>query len=200
MNGTVIKRGKKWSVVIDAGRNAEGKRVRTWHSGYATKKAAEEARVEILSKLQRGEYVPPSKLTVGEWLSTWLDGRQGLAETTIDGYRIDVKRLAGLSMVRLRDLSPTMISDHYKTLEVAPKTVRNTHGVLHKALSDAVKRGVLARNPADHVELPALSGRTLRPGRRTRCDASSTMSRSIGCTAPGCWSPRRECDARRFLV
>jgi hypothetical protein len=36
----------------------------------------------------------------------------------------------------------------------APKTVRNSQGTLHKALGDAVRQGVLSRNPAIHAELP----------------------------------------------
>lgn len=32
--------------------------------------------------------------------------------------------------------------------------MKNCAGVLHKALSDAVRQGVLSRNPADNVDLP----------------------------------------------
>jgi len=158
MKGTVIKRGQSWSVVVDTGRDPNGKRIRKWHSGYATKKAAEEARIEILSSLQRSEYVPPSRVTVGEWLESWLAGRTGLAETTRDGYQRDAKRATEtLGSYRLRDLSPLLLSEFYAELSdrgLAPNTVKNTHAVLHKSLSDAVRRGVLTRNPSDHVELP----------------------------------------------
>jgi len=37
---------------------------------------------------------------------------------------------------------------------LSPKTVKNIAGTLHKALSDAVRLGVLTRNPADGVDLP----------------------------------------------
>lgn len=157
MKGTVIKRGSKWSVVIDAGRDVDGKRIRKWHSGYATKREAETARVEILSSMQRGEYVPPSKVTVDEWLTQWLDGRTNLAETSRGGYEADVKRISkGLGHIRLRDLSTAQISAYWKQLSdsYAPKTVRNTQGTLHKALADAVRQGVLTKNAAIHAELP----------------------------------------------
>jgi hypothetical protein len=64
MKGTVIKRGSRWSVVIDLGRDVDGKRIRKWHSGYRTKREAEQARIEILSRVQSGLYVAPHKLTV----------------------------------------------------------------------------------------------------------------------------------------
>lgn len=116
MKGSVIKRGSKWAVVVDVGRDAAGKRVRKWHSGYPTRREAETARVEILSRLQRGEYVPPSRVTVGEWLDPWLEGRTGLAETTRASYETDVRRLRdGLGPHRLRDLTPATIGTFYRT-------------------------------------------------------------------------------------
>jgi integrase len=158
MKGTVIKRGRKWAVVIDLGRDPRGKRIRKWHSGYLTKKAAEAARVELLSGLQRGEYVPPSTITVGRWLADWLDGRQAITDTTRTTYRWESKRITdNLGPVRLRDLSPSMVAGFYRQLTnggLAAKSVKNTHGVLHRALEDAVRAGIVARNVADHQELP----------------------------------------------
>lgn len=157
MKGSVIKRGSKYSVVIDAGRDANGKRIRKWHSGFDTKRDAEAARVEILALMQRGEYVAPSKVTVGEWLRQWLDSRTNLAETSRGGYESDIRRISkGLGHIRLRDLTTTQISAYWRKLgeTYAPKTVRNTQGTLHKALADAVRQGVVAKNAAVHAELP----------------------------------------------
>jgi hypothetical protein len=45
MQGSVFKRGGKWSVIIDHGRDSiTGKRNQQWHNGYRTKKEAEHAR------------------------------------------------------------------------------------------------------------------------------------------------------------
>jgi hypothetical protein len=55
MRGTVIKRGNTWSVVVEVGRDAtSGRRVRKWHSGFRSKKDAERARTELLSRLDDG--------------------------------------------------------------------------------------------------------------------------------------------------
>jgi Arm DNA-binding domain len=73
MKGTVIKRGGKWSVVLDLGPDpTTRKRLRKWHSGYATKKEAERARVELLHQLVTGQYVEPTKETLGAFLERWL--------------------------------------------------------------------------------------------------------------------------------
>ena len=158
MKGTVIKRGAKWAVVVDAGRDVDGKRLRKWHSGFDTKREAEAARIEILSRMQQGTYAPATKVTLGEWLTTWPDGRTGLAETTLAAYETDAKRVhTGIGQLRLRDLTTTRLSDFYRDLiqqGLAPKTVQNTHGVIHKALADAVGQGLLSRNVASRAELP----------------------------------------------
>ena len=50
-----------------------GKRRREWHHGFKTKREAEDARVEILADLQRGEHVSPDKVTVRAFLEDeWL--------------------------------------------------------------------------------------------------------------------------------
>jgi integrase len=58
--------------------------------------------------------------------------------------------------MRLRDVSTATLNSLYRGLgeTLAPATVKNTHAVVHKALKDAVRQGILARNPAEHVELP----------------------------------------------
>jgi integrase len=38
---------------------------------------------------------------------------------------------------------------------LSPKTIANIHGVIHKALGDAVKLGKVSRNVADAVEKPS---------------------------------------------
>lgn len=43
---------------------------------------------------------------------------------------------------------------------LAPKTLTNVHGLIHKALSDAVRRGKLKRNVADQID-PPTADRTL---------------------------------------
>ena len=74
MKGTVIRRGTRWAVVIDLGRDPiSGRRTRKWHSGFDSKREAERARIEILSRIQRGLYVEPNKLRFGEYLlAEWL--------------------------------------------------------------------------------------------------------------------------------
>ena len=90
MKGTVIKRGKKWSVVVDGGRDVNGKRIRKWHSGFETKREAEQARIEILGRMQAGTYVEPNRLRLGGFLlQEWLPAtRSTVAATTFESRKV----------------------------------------------------------------------------------------------------------------
>ena len=170
MKGSVIRRGKKWSVVIDVGRDENGKRIRRWHSGYGTKREAEEARIEILSRQQRGTYTEPSKATVAEFLlQQWLPAKKPTLEaTTFATYRSDVetKIVPAFGTRKIQQLTPAEINGLYGDLAargLAAKTIRNVHGVLHRALADAARWGLTSRNVADLADPP----KTVRPEIKT---------------------------------
>ena len=168
MRGTVIKRGTSWSVVIDLGRDGTGRRVRKWHSGYRTKKEAERARTELLSQLDRGSYVPPTKLTLGTFLTQeWLPAKRAtVKETTLASYEVHVEKhvVPRLGGVPLLGLAAAHLNAFYADLlldgrrdgcgGLSPTTVRRIHATLHKALVDGVRWGRLPRNPADQADPP----------------------------------------------
>lgn len=169
MKGTVFRRGKRWSVVIDLGRDPEtNKRRREWHSGFSTRRAAEAARVDVLAKLQSGIHAPPNRQTFGEYLlKEWLPIRvERLAPNTarIEETQVRAFILPRLGMRRLVDLTPAELEKFYTELRasgrlrdggpLAPKTVKNVAGIVHKALADAERLGKIARNPAGVAQSP----------------------------------------------
>jgi len=151
------KGSKRYTLSIEVGQDENGRRVRHLYT-YPTKREAVEARVAKLSELHQGLYTAPSKVTTARWLNEWLEGRQGIAETTKSGYEVDIRRLIKvLGPRQLRQLTPQLISAAYRELSgqgLSPKSIRNSHGLLHKSLEDATRQGVIPRNPSDHVELP----------------------------------------------
>lgn len=168
MKGTVIKRGAAWSVVIDLGRDEAGQRVRKWHSGYRSKKDAERARVELLSRLDHGSYVSPSKQTLGSFLADeWLPAKRAtIKETTLASYEMHVTKhirprlggvpLLGLGAGHLNAFYADLLVDgrRHGAGGLSPTTVRLVHATIHKALADAVRWGQLPRNPADQADPP----------------------------------------------
>jgi integrase len=171
MRGTVIKRGNGYSVVLDLGRGPDGKRVRKWHSGYRTKKLAEAARVELLAQRQHGAYVDPSKLTVAGLFDRVFDYLESIGRDarTVERHR-ELARLhvvPYLGGMRLQQLAPVHLSELYARLlregrrdgrpgGLAPRTVGHVHRTVHRALRQAVRWQLLARNPASDLELPTV--------------------------------------------
>jgi integrase len=88
MRGSVLKKGDRWYVKIELDVDpATGRRRQKWHSGYKNKRDAERARVDLLSKLDRGEYVEPSHQTLGDFLTDWLIAMEHTVRpSTFDSY------------------------------------------------------------------------------------------------------------------
>jgi hypothetical protein len=108
VRGHIRKRGSRYTVVLDAGRDAAtGKRKQKWLSGYRTKEEAEDALVELLGKRLRGETIDPDQTPLEGYLSAWIDGRADeLAPLTVTQYRSVVRNhvkgtaLGGMSRQR----------------------------------------------------------------------------------------------------
>lgn len=77
---------------------------------------------------------------------------------TADGYEALLRRyvLPTLGLKKLSDIKALDIQAIYAGMlarELSAPIVRHTHSALHNALKQAVKWGMLARNPAELVEL-----------------------------------------------
>jgi integrase len=169
MRGHVRKRGTKWSFVVDV--TTEGpvprQRKQKWHSGYATKKDAEDALTEVLGKMHAGTYVETARQTVAEYLREWLDAIGGtIRPGTLRSYRtnMEVHVITRIGGVPLAKVTPVRLNSLYAELLVSgrhdgngglsTRTVRYTHTILHRAFRDAVRWGLLHRNPSDFADPP----------------------------------------------
>jgi hypothetical protein len=75
MRGHIRQRGTNRAVIIDHGRDENGKRKQKWHSGYKTKGEAERAPTAFLAARDNGERVSeaPARLRYGTFLrDLWL--------------------------------------------------------------------------------------------------------------------------------
>jgi hypothetical protein len=82
---------------------------------------------------------------------------------------------------------------------LAPKSVRNIHGVLHAALRDAVRWGYLPRNVAVVADLPKGITPEMQVWSPSGSAVSLSMSGTILCMRPGRCSPLPACGAARSL-
>lgn len=164
--GTIVRRSGGYAFRADGSPDpATGKRRQILRQGFRTKREAEAALEEFLSGVRTGAMVNRSAANVGDFLDEWLDGqRSRLKETTWVSYRIAVGRVkARVGKVKLQALSPIDVERFYDGLAetggknggpLSAKTVRNTHVVLRKALDDAERLGLIARNPAAVAKPP----------------------------------------------
>ena len=107
-------------------------------------------------------------MTVQEWFETWLAGLRvvGLEDSTIDGYDRNLHNhvLSTIGAVRLQSLTPVNLDRLYARLlsegrrdgrgGLSTKTVRYISTMIGKALSDAEKKGLVARNVARAATAP----------------------------------------------
>ncbi|NPV54822.1 MAG: Arm DNA-binding domain-containing protein [Firmicutes bacterium] len=93
MRGSVVKYGAGYSIIFDMGRDpVTGKRKQKRISGFTTKKEAEAELAKYVAEVERGTYLDPGKLTVGEWLREWLKNHctGDLSPNTVCDYRMIV--------------------------------------------------------------------------------------------------------------
>jgi integrase len=166
LRGHVRKRGDKWAVVIDLGRDpSTGKRKQKWLSGFRTKKEAENASAEYIQKINSGQMVETSNITLEDYLRKWIETyKNNLAPRTYINYKqqMELHLIPHLGKIQLSKLKPLHIQSYYtKALEsmegkktLSPSTVLYQHRVLHEALKHAVKWQLIPNNPADAVEAP----------------------------------------------
>lgn len=170
MKGSIQQRGKNsFRIIIPRGRDpVTGKYKRDYFTFHGTKKEAEAYRLELLHQLNIGTYTGPCKATVGEFLTQWLEDsvKGSVAPKTYKQYEVILKvhLLPAIGGIQLNKLSPQHLVHLYRQKQEAgsPYTARQCHALLHKALGQAVKWGIISRNPADVVDRPKVPRKEMR--------------------------------------
>lgn len=173
MRGSIVKKGKKYYIVLDAF-DETGKRKRKWFSGYNKKSDAEEALPDLLKKAQTGTLIDATKMTVEEYLEDWLENqcKPRLSKTTIEGYKIHIDLYLSpvIGKIKLQKLQPMQLNKLFNDLltegRLSSSTVRSIYRTLSSALNHAVKMQLIERNPLQFVECPKKKktpGKALEP-------------------------------------
>jgi integrase len=144
----------------------------TVHTANGPKRRAiyGKTRAEVAEKLTKamadrdeGITFDAGKLTLGEYLTRWLEDsvRGNVRHRTLDNYRMHVRChiIPALGRIKLKVLSSAHVQALYRAkldTGLASSTVRYTHAVLHRALKQAVRWGLVPRNVCEAVDLPKL--------------------------------------------
>lgn len=189
MKGHIRKRGSSWSYIVDLGLQPcqrctscgrrfwlERRALKTCpkcggelqdslerrqqeKGGFRTRKEAEAALAARVSEINRGSLVLPGRMTVGEYLETWLQAiRADVKPTTFLSYQGHVRKhiIPALGHVLLSALRPEQIKTFYAGLqsELSPTTIVRIRSTLRRALNDAVRWERITRNPAFDARPP----------------------------------------------
>lgn len=178
-SGSIKERSPgRWLVTIELGRDPQtGARLRRRFTVVGSRKDALAERRHALSDRDEGALVPADKITLGEWLTSWLERHHSeghLGPKAHDRYRVIVQRhlIPALGSLKLQDLRPDHIADmkarwlsgkrSTSNRPLSGATVHKHLVVLRRALAEAVRYRVIPRNPADLVPAPSVKTRRER--------------------------------------
>lgn len=148
-------------------RDLVGGRKVTLQGGYPTKTAAKAAMIALRSDQLRGDFIDPrgGRLTLDAWLDTWLPAyevslKPTAAHSELGRIRNHIRPLLGqhaldeLDSLAVQQWVARLLRGGAGRKPLAPKTVRNCHGILHKILSAAVTARLIRANPCADTALP----------------------------------------------
>ena len=163
--------------VIETTDVGSAKRRQDWGKGYATRREADRALRDRVAAVEARSFIGGNRFTVGEYLvDQWLPlQKDRVKTTTLNSYQRTIEGyvVPRIGRLRLQDLSATHLNSLYADLRtrggtwqsaakkkqgadkpLSPKTVRNVHAILSKALNDAVDTGLILSNCAARAKPP----------------------------------------------
>lgn len=179
---TVTRNGKPytyWEARYTEGRDpGTGKQVQRSIYGRTQKEVREKLQAAEVA-LTTGVYTAPDKLTLAEWLDIWLQEyvTGSVKPFTLNSYKGQCENhiKPKLGAIKLTALNTAQIQKFYNGLKdtqsgangrdntLSPKTIKNIHGVLHKALDKAAELRYIAFNPSDPCTLPRIEKKEIKP-------------------------------------
>ena len=147
--------------------SSNGKYKKKYIYGKTRKEVAEKMNA-LINQLRTNTYIEPCKVTLYEWLCTWLEQycKNEVRLSTYVNYDTYVQRHIRNSIggYKLCDLNTSIMqmffNDKAKNGKLngsgglSPKTLKNMHDMLHRALNKAVHLDMILKNPTDFVTLP----------------------------------------------
>ena len=206
MKGHIRRRGKRsWEIKYDVGTVA-GDRITKYETIRGGKRDAQRALNAKLHEIDTGTLVEPNKITVGEYLESWLVGRKPtVSAKTYERYAEIVRKhlIPTFGQTILQQLSAVQIEAAYARWHengrqdgrggLSARTIHHHHARLKQALKHAVRKNLLRSNPADMIdnipkvqtiETPVLDedqlGALLRTAKSTRLFAPVLLAATTG--------------------
>ena len=169
---SIQKRGNKYCVVYRI-QDEDGKSHQKWET-YDTQREADKRRKEIDYKMSVGKFEAPKCVTVKELLDEYVKiyGHNKWGVSTYDGNigTINNYIIPTIGNTRLSDINNHFIEKYYKELldmpavkssrnmnedgKISTSTVNEIHKILRSCFRQAVKWGLMEKNPAIDATVP----------------------------------------------
>ena len=158
--GSVYKRrDNRWAATIHLGYEDGKRKRRTFYSD--TRQGAVKKLATAQRALDGGLPLPSETVTVSTFLQHWLNesARPSVRPRTFQSYQmiVELHLVPALGRARLTRLAPDALETYMNgKLEdgLKPLTIRNHLAVLHRALNQALRWGLVQRNVASLVTPP----------------------------------------------
>ncbi len=168
------KKSGRWEALMSDGYNRLGKPKTKYLSAKTHGELMKKVDEYKVAKLT-GTYIENNKLTVGQWLdefySTHIVNRVTLSTQVNDESIIKHHLKPFIGRIKLSELKGRKVQQIYNQLLIDgrvdgkgglnPKTIRNIHITLHKALEQAVRDDLIIKNPLKSVTLPRMKKKTI---------------------------------------
>ncbi len=129
MRGSLKQRYKgSWSLIVDLGYEVDPatgkqKRRQKWITVRGTKRDAERKLAELVHRADSGTFVEPNKVTVSEWLDTWLEKAIKPPRRTLRAYEtytsvINKHLKPKLGAIRLQELRAIDVLVHMLDIDL----------------------------------------------------------------------------------
>lgn len=156
-----------WYFVFYTGETKNGVRERVKRRGFKTKKAAEAAEAEARTNLSKGDYFEPSKTLFKDYLVEWLKNRRTLSLETVELYQNNLRLYINPSLghIPLSKLNAQHIEDFLTDMEekeLGEWSIKRAFSILNAALNSAVTKDLILKNPANKVEKPKVSRKSMK--------------------------------------
>lgn len=135
-----------------------------------------------LAASDEGVYFEPKKITLSQWLDIWLNeyAQPSVKPLTYAAYRSKVEThiKPSLGNIKMALLNPTQVQTFYNDLlrkkKLSKKTIKDVHGILHKAIDQAVELNYIPTNATDPCKLSRPDNREILPFTETDIEAFLT--------------------------
>jgi integrase len=156
--GSIYRRSDgRWVAVLDLGWR-DGKRTRKYFYGRTRSQAARKLAL-ALTQWQQGHEFANERLTVEQFLGSWLEAKQGTVRPGTWTRYEELVRLhvnPKLGKRRLARLKPDQLQQFYTELQSSrsPATLLKVHRMLHSAFQLAVRWDAMPQNITELVIAP----------------------------------------------